>query len=409
MSDPTLVLSYDVFSLPTAQHRAGLAGLLVLIDSLKKRDMGPVPEIENPEFGQYRFHWTQESLRTVFNEFYDASMEEIPRNNKRQGQEPKRTEKKINPKKDKEETIYFYDQLTPKFNFLRSFEVPEIWIKLWRDCIWGIFRSRDKERIPYKNRNDGRDAIKIKELWEDLQKVLKNRNQGKVSSTDVASNLFIGSQSHNAEMIKFKGSQDENLLLHFWPVVMGVYQPEIIDIKGQRKFVGFVLIIPNVIDMEGFVQDYPPYLSQLSSEVAGFRPKKSIISIHNEGGLAYASQLLQITQAKGIKSTPNRFNITGVEVYHIEKKGNNISLLSSDYLKMDQRLLEDYEIIAQKYNNPLFRRQMILNLLDHKPWFLGFEQIFSTLPSDFFMGNDWIAKSFSMDVSTKFNIERSHV
>ena len=40
-----LTLSYSLFDLPSAQHKAGLAGLLLLIDSLRQRGADPLPDM----------------------------------------------------------------------------------------------------------------------------------------------------------------------------------------------------------------------------------------------------------------------------------------------------------------------------------------------------------------------------
>ena len=91
-----VTIRYDLFDLPTAQHKAGLAGLVLAIRSLKNRsDNDPaaippetVPEIvEGPTLSEAVIRFTQTSFTQLMNDIYDAdptrSVQEKPRKNKK--------------------------------------------------------------------------------------------------------------------------------------------------------------------------------------------------------------------------------------------------------------------------------------------------------------------------------------
>ena len=72
------ILSYDLFRPATAQHKAGLAGLL-LHDRLPEG----AENRANPCRGRAYTHWSAfclhqyEALQTVFNDLFDSNWEEI--------------------------------------------------------------------------------------------------------------------------------------------------------------------------------------------------------------------------------------------------------------------------------------------------------------------------------------------
>ena len=76
-------IRYDLFNLPTAQHKAGLAGLILAIRSLKERsEKDPkaippesVPEIiEGPDNTSVKVRFTERSMKGLFDDLYDADL-----------------------------------------------------------------------------------------------------------------------------------------------------------------------------------------------------------------------------------------------------------------------------------------------------------------------------------------------
>ena len=92
-TQPTeITLSYSLFDLPSAQHKAGLAGLLLLIDSLRQRAVGPLPDMNNLSATSAKLTFTQDSLQTVFDDLYDAAEVEQRSKSKWKNKKPKREE-----------------------------------------------------------------------------------------------------------------------------------------------------------------------------------------------------------------------------------------------------------------------------------------------------------------------------
>ena len=403
MPDRTIELTYDPFSLPTTQHRAGLAGLLVLVESLRKRKIKPLPEVHTSQDQRISVRITEDSLTTLFNDLYDATMGEAESSTKRKDKSKRlipllREEKKLDTKTGKEKTVYIYPQVIPKGKFLATFGLPEVWLKLWRDAIWGTLRGVPKTRLPYEQRAHKEVPSETGETWKILRRFQEDREKNKIYTVPIASSSFVGAQAENAERVPFRGWADEAFLLHFWPVVMGVYVPEIIERDGKTKFSGYVLAIPDVSDHNGFVQDFPKTLAQLEIQMLGYRPKQAVIALPQEGGLEYLHHLLGLVKAK-----TDIANVTGVEVFHLEKRGNSIHMLGADRVPVARRILEQYEAIRGRYYSVLFRRQLILNLIRGEPWYREFDRVFAKGPKGGFIGPK--AHRFSSDVRRRFKVE----
>lgn len=403
MPNRTIELTYDPFVLPTAQHRAGLAGLMVLVESLRKRKIKPVPEITANQDQTISMRITEDSLTVLFNDLYDATMGEAASNTKRKDKNKRlvptlREEKKLDPGTGKEKTVYIYPQVIPKGKFLATFGLPETWLKLWRDAIWGTLRGVPKTRLPYEQRAEKELPAETKETWKMLRRFQEDREKNKIYTVSIASSIFLGAQAENAERVPFRGRVDEVFLLHFWPVVMGVYVPEIIERDGKTRFSGFVLAIPDTSDFRGFVQDFPETLAQLGTQMAGYRPKQAVVALPQEGGLEYLHHLLGLAKAKA-----DIANVSGVEVFHLEKRGNSIHMLSTDRVPVSRGILEQYEAIRDKYYSVLFRRQLILNLIRREPWYREFDRVFAKGPMEGFIGQK--AHRFSSDVQRRFEVE----
>src|SRR5215216_4724284 len=78
-------IRYDLFDLPTAQHKAGLAGLILAIRSLKERsekDPAAIPPESVPEIIKgpidtgVTSRFTERSLQGILDDTYDVKVEE---------------------------------------------------------------------------------------------------------------------------------------------------------------------------------------------------------------------------------------------------------------------------------------------------------------------------------------------
>ncbi len=162
----TVTITYDLFDLPTAQHKAGLAGLLLQIESMKSRKQVAPTYRWDTEASNSRVHieFTEESTGSLFNDLYDATwIEGAPRekpffkgkgDSKKEVAAVRRAVITKTDKKGVEKAIegYVYLELTPSLATLRQYLPPQSeWVRLWRDLIWQVIRD-SKKKAPYIQR-----------------------------------------------------------------------------------------------------------------------------------------------------------------------------------------------------------------------------------------------------------------
>jgi CRISPR-associated protein Cmx8 len=405
-------LSYSLFDLPTAQHKAGLAGLLLLIDSMQQRGLGPLPVVNNLTATSVALTFTQAAMQAIFDDLYDAEVRETQVKQKWQGALPKREElvETPDPKtgKVKKNKIYVYDIVVPKAAFLEHRYPGDEngWLKLWRDMIRETLRTRDKNRLVYQERAAGKSSGSGKRLWESLLKFSEKITEGELYTSDVSSSIFIGAQDENAERVPFRGRIDQNLLLHFWTLVTQVFVPEVIDREGTRDFKGYVLAVPEVSDLQEFRDLYPHILGRLDPQMRGFRPRAAIVDLPVEGGLEFLRHLFLLSQQKA-GATSLKYSLSAVELFHLDKQGNNIKTLTTERIVYRPSLLQQYEGVRLVCRNPFFKSQRLLNLLREVEWYEDFMHLFAIHPWEFFLHSEKTPTSFSFfssDVRKQFEI-----
>jgi CRISPR-associated protein Cmx8 len=242
-----LTLEYNLAELPSSQHRAGLAGLVLMVDWLKG-------EIEKDELNDEKiicrrisldetsagFEINQEGLNYLFDKVYAASTEDQERNKVIKNSRTKEVipykdtvEKDVLNEKTGEiekKTFYIYPQVIPHGAFLVDYDKSEkgIWVKLWRDLIWGILFSRDKQRIPYKTRAEKKTSKEANLYWKVLTKTPNKE-------VELSSTQFIGAEGANAEDVPFTDIARCQFLLHFWSFVSQIYVPMTTEYDRKKK------------------------------------------------------------------------------------------------------------------------------------------------------------------------------
>ena len=154
--------------------------------------------------------------------------------------------------------MYIYPDVIPKGAFLVDVDPSAsgdkgIWIKLWRDVIWSIFRGVPATRKPFKDRADGAQTKDAADIWANL--IQPSDYPIKLPST-----YFIGAQAVNAENVPFKDRARFQFLLHFWPYAAQVYVPAVHNNEGKTPFVGYALAIPDVANLVLFCEELPQVL-----------------------------------------------------------------------------------------------------------------------------------------------------
>ncbi len=428
-------ITYDLYDLPTAQHKAGLAGLLLQIRSMSNRNADlPVPNVEwDNEFPETRvtLEFTAETVQSLFDDLYDATLDEGPVREKpfTKGKTKlvRRQSYIKTDKKGNEKTVegYVYLELAPSLATLTHFLPKEgEWVKLWRDLIWQIIRE-GKKKAPYIKRASKkaelRDAAAADEsgdsdsdstsdddketsrgdgsTWDDLIKFTKKgaSAQGKLSGA-----LLLGAMEKNAESLTLLGRIDQNLLLHFWPLAVMVFVPLFLDSDGETH-IGrrskkdsdphFCLAVPEVSNLSQFVEDFPRMLQQLGSEKAAFRPRESLIDMPAEGAFAFIEHLAVLAPGT-MADSGVRWAINSIDYFHLTKAGNNVKFLTSGRVVPKPHLVEKYQGIRglpgakPPFGNPLFRRGLMMALLSDVPWFQPFSKLFQEWPAEFFVHSE---------------------
>lgn len=406
----SLSLTYSLAELPSSQHRAGLAGLVLLARWLarfpERKGLFSVRELTA---AHATLDIDQQGLCEVFDEVYGASSEETRQNKmlkkKDKTVEPLRTEEveETDPKtgKTKKKNYYIYPIVVPRGGPLVHWDKTAVndkspWLKLWRDFIWQIPRGNPQSRAPFEERAE---KMKPKDASETWQSLCDPQGSVKLPST-----YFLGAQEKTAEDVPFRDRARNQFLLHFWPFVVGLYVPQKIDPQdGKRDFLGYSVAIPDVAELDTFCDDFPTTWAQRSPQLNGYRPAGAVIDLALESALDMAALLrARIAIQEGERAT--RDLVFGFDVFHMNKEVNNVRMLSTGRLEPDQPMIDHYRNLKGRLQDPIFRRQRLVNLLKKRAWFCGFEQLFATLPHK---SQGFGSQTFRHDARESFEMETS--
>ena len=415
LGNDKLKLEYSLLDLPTAQHKAGLAGLLVMIESMKLRKISPLPEMDISPTGA-AVCFTKESLQMVFDDLFDAELVEKQPSTKWKDQAPKKiieVEVEVNGKKKKQKR-FVYDAVQPKGAFLQTYfsDGNGLWIKLWRDMLWNILRGIPATRKVYEERAKGISSSEAERAWQAFSKANKLRKKGVMLTEKLTSSLFLGAEADNPEKVPFIDTVENGFLLLFWSVVSLIHVPRELKIErlddrlriSNRNELGYVLSIPGPFDLQAFVLDIMDVLKSLVAEKSGFRPCAALIDVFEESGLEY---LYRFARKKADDTDAFTLSLNAVEIYHIQKQGNRIRQLASERILPKPDMIADYEKARGSYKNPFYKRIYLANLIAGLSWFTYAEAVFQNEPSPVFVFSGKTPteiRFFGKDVRQKFNM-----
>lgn len=383
--DKVLELNYQLSELPSSQHRAGLAGLVLMVKWLARLNSNQgICELTRVDALGATLRIDEKGLAALFDEVYGASAVEQETNQLRKNRQkeivpPIREfiKEEVDEKgKTKSKTVYFYPATIPKGAFLLDYEPGNdgnngLWIKLWRDMVWSILRGVPATREPFESRADGLISKDVNTTWQSL---LKPEDY----AVDLPSTYFIGAQAKNADDVPFYDRARYLFLLHFWPFVTQIYTPAIIDNEGKRNFVGYALAIPDIANLKLFCDLLPRVLKNSRDvKASGYRPRDAVIDLAVESALDLFKRLKeQLQTIEGEKSISRL--ILGIDVVHLNKEGNNIRLLGSSRIDPEDEMINEYKVLKNSLWHATFRRQRLINLVNHRQWFAGFDTLLST-------------------------------
>lgn len=386
-----ITLSFDLLELPTAQHKAGLAGLVLLIQSLP--DQSAAPEIEELTSTGARIRFTKDSLQVLFDDLYDARIVEVESASKWPGQSPKAEKlvEEADPENGRVRTrkMYLYDIVQPAGRFLRENLANncEAWHKLWRDMLWAIPRGKPTTRTPFNERAERKPCAEGAKMWRELEAFAKARGMNRLRTCEIAGAILLGAQAVNAEGVPFQGRSDQTLLLHFWQITALTFVPQAVDQDGQGEFSGYVLAIPEVADLEEFARLFPRMLRHLSEKRHGYRPADAVVDLPEQGALEFFRNLGRLLVQR-VASKDVAYATSAVEFYQMAKVGNNVKTMASGRVIVEDGLIEQYDGIRAAYRNPLFRSAAVLALLQGEPWYRPMGDALMKRPWHFFVKCD---------------------
>ncbi len=434
-----ITLSFDLLDLPTAQHRAGLAGLILQIDSMgeggNRRPKKLTPEIEEVTTTTATVTFTRDSMQGVFDDLYAAKLVEVVVANKWPGEaKPKDGEFHVSKKDPKTGELkqargFAYDVVQPQSPCLSShlkLGSKDPWLDLWRQMVWTIPRGGNnvRSRAPFNDRAAGKPCGDGATAWTQVVDFHEKHARSRFPIAPISGALMLGAQAVNAENVPFSGRVDHNLLLHFWQVVVMTFVPQVVsrkDAKIERD--GYVLAIPDVADLREFRYSFPRIIGHLEGD-PGRTPAGAKIDLPDQACLELLRRLKdeaeQETKKLGAtgpaRSRADRFEarlaretgdrgaqkalvegkagrsfgdcVRAVESYHMSKVGNNVKILSFARVADRPGLVEDYANIARSYRNPLFRAALMRALIRGRPWYSGMTELFAEYPWPFFVSAD---------------------
>jgi hypothetical protein len=295
-----ITLTYDLHELPTAQHRAGLAGLIFQIDAMGRdgyrRAEKLVPVVKELTATSAKISFTPDSMQGVFNELYAAKLVEVVVATKWPGEAKPKPGVYFVSKKDpksgevKEVPGFAYDVVQPQAPALMRHLKGgrEAWLELWRQMLWAIPRGGNnvRSRAPFIDLANERPCGEGAAAWVLLVDFQRGLAKSRFKTDPISGALLLGAQAVNAEGVPFSGRVDHNLLLHFWQLVVLTFVPQTVSKKdGKVERIGYVLAIPDVADLIDFRATFPEILQGLEAKDPKHTPTKARLDLPVQAGL----------------------------------------------------------------------------------------------------------------------------
>lgn len=361
-----LQLHYRLPVLPTVQHRAGLAGLLFALRSMRVGANKGAPEFSR-DSDSLEVCLDKEGLSALLDFLY-ADVEVTRTTSSKPKGEYEEIE--VEQRDGKVVKRYQYRDRRPAGTWLTRCGYGPEWLALWQDSIWSTLRDKPASRKIYTGPTEKlADAF-----WKALTKAEKDPE----ATLALASALYIGARARSNEDVAFDGTPQDVFLLHFAHAIAQPFRVVGLDSLGKRTYPGLVWVYPEPGDLRWFVDDFRSYLgtrrqsSEEDVEKVDFY-WSTRVTMPAEAGL----KVLDIALAK-IK----RDVVTSAFCAQLDKQGNNVNLLGVAHIRADPRLLGPYRKIVAPVGNYALRRLLLSNLLSGAPLYRGAAALISSLPSE---------------------------
>lgn len=406
-----LTIPYSLAELPSAQHRAGLAGLVLMVRWLKRLGHNGVCEIPDENFTSHSIilRINREGLEALLTEVYapksiESRSEKIRErtvNKKKVPIEPLKTETNESGK-----SIYIYKDFIPKATLIEDFDRSQdkVWLKLWRDFIWAL-RKQPASRTIFKDDDEGegkKSRLKtIQDAWEQLK--------GKKTSVELAGTNFLGSQAKNAEIVPFKDRGKCEFLLNFWVYAVQIYEPVYQDYKrknkkSELKAAGYAIAIPDVANLKYFCDDFRELLRKRSSEPHFYfksHPKQAVLDLAPAAGLAFL-RVLRDQLAERARSLNDVILAVEVCLLAVSKDGKKNEIRELVRLPPRERQVNAFVRVKDNCWDTVFTAQRLRNILSNRDWYFGFDSLCSSLNTEQIFSSQ---SYFCRDAKKSFEIE----
>lgn len=307
----TITLNYDLYALPSSQHRAGLAALCMLIPWMNDQGLTQGTLTIQKDATSASITMDQEGLGSLLDVFFETAWGESKSRTPYKGETELRIDEVTDPTSGKTVKYYVYTTPEPQGAFLKAWCASDLWLTQWRKMIWRIIRAIPASRAPYLNRLEKKDLSKeVEKLYKDLSKPS--------GVTTLSGSYALGIAAKNSEGTPFKERNDFAFLLLFWPLVVDLNIMIKNDIRtGSLSRVGFLIKIPDVCDLTLFCDLFPDFVRSRKYEAL----RDFYVEIPEEGGAVFAASL-----GKALSKTKNRSSVFAVDLYHCDKVGNSVKI-----------------------------------------------------------------------------------
>ena len=437
--DDHVTLTYDLATLPTAQHKAGLAGLVLSIQEMQQPDRRrgdnglvdeDIPEILELTPSTVSIKLTENSCQKLFDDCYHAIMGEVEVDTKWDKVEIlntfEREKKDQKTGKTKKVKIFVHPNLEPRNPFLarhlfRTLKESknDLWYKLWREMLFKIPRAVPGTRNPYKQTVNGSCKVGA-EMWKKLCLFSTGQQENTLKTMRLSGSLLLGAQDSTAEGVGMSERIDNVLSLHFWSLTTFIYVPQMLELnsatpsRSRLEDVGYSLAIPDISNLELYCSRFSGVLNTFRDtwKPKGYRPNNACVEIAAESSLDLMTQQAWCISETVTKKIRLPSILQAVEYLHLHKPKNSkvVKILGSGRVSPDAQLLRKYSQITKRYRSPLFRSVRLGALMEREPrrWWESFSKTLNTLPNELLLSAPdlpYFAKFFCSDVRTAFREE----
>ena len=395
-----ITVAWSLAELPSPQHRAGLAGLVMLVNYSRRHSLpdGAILDVVKIDEVSYVLQLNIVGLGALFDKAYRATAGEAFSKTSRKDKKTKEqkphlrieTRKETSDKgKEKEVNYYVYPAVDPHGGPLTELVPPGDdgkWMKVWRQWLWETIRSRDRQRLPYKARaeaslKDGDEEHGDEEEDQEGSNDVQTAWSALTTNAKVpqASTYFLGAEKVTAENTPFEDRGRHWFLLHFWLFAVHVFMPRSIDFSGKYKSNGYVTCIPDVSRLQDFVTRHERSLkhqrSPDSDRVWRKSPKQAIIDLADAAALS-ADLWLSKAVAVDLSQADARAT-SGFQIVHAVKSGNSVRI-RSNRMVVPTREMSDRASVAEDCWSHLIKHQVLTNILADRLWWHGFDRVCAT-------------------------------